>query len=428
MGRFLWTQKEDIGPTPRQGHAMAYDILRRRVVLFGGGSLGSDAFNDTWEWDGEYWTQISDIGPSPRQDHAMVYNPASQRILLFGGRQIDLNLVGIQDVGLGDTWEWDGEDWVQITDSGPIPRYGHSMAFDSNRQRTVLFAGYDPKNGPLGRALGDTWEWDGQEWTQQEESGPSPRLWANMTFDSLRNRTVLFGGEFTPVAQDVIGMPFSVGDTWEWDGLTWRQVADFGPEPAAAAALVFQGARSALFGGFDRGLGNEQLFGSTWEWDGKHWTQKQDIGPAPRKRHAMCFDSANRRIVLFGGSSATGLFGDTWEHAVQSAPGDNPQPTFALASLTLSPSTIGRPIFSRDRVLAQLTFTGAAPVGGVSVQISSSRPDGLNFPSQVSVPAGSNRFDFTIEGPNAFQRGTVGTYEISARLDSVMKTARLTVS
>lgn len=50
MSRFLWTQKEDIGRAPRQGHAMAYDRLHKRVVLFGGGTLGSDAFNDTVEF------------------------------------------------------------------------------------------------------------------------------------------------------------------------------------------------------------------------------------------------------------------------------------------------------------------------------------------------------------------------------------------
>ena len=37
--RWLWTQKEDIGPNPRAGHAMVYDADRERVVLFGGYGL-----------------------------------------------------------------------------------------------------------------------------------------------------------------------------------------------------------------------------------------------------------------------------------------------------------------------------------------------------------------------------------------------------
>jgi hypothetical protein len=39
MSRFLWTQKEDIGPSARFGHAMAYDSVRSRTILFGGSLL-----------------------------------------------------------------------------------------------------------------------------------------------------------------------------------------------------------------------------------------------------------------------------------------------------------------------------------------------------------------------------------------------------
>ena len=44
-GKLLWTQKQDIGPTPRMGHAMAFDAARGRTVLFGG-----DGFGDTCDW------------------------------------------------------------------------------------------------------------------------------------------------------------------------------------------------------------------------------------------------------------------------------------------------------------------------------------------------------------------------------------------
>jgi hypothetical protein len=56
MPRFLWTQKQDIGPSARFEHAMTYDSVRSRTIMFGGrlligGQVGS--VNDTWEWDGE---------------------------------------------------------------------------------------------------------------------------------------------------------------------------------------------------------------------------------------------------------------------------------------------------------------------------------------------------------------------------------------
>jgi hypothetical protein len=70
---------------------MAFDSARGRIVLFGGegyGVGGTSQFNDTWEWDGDIWTQVSDIGPSPRQFHAMAYDTKRQRLVLFGS--IDL--------------------------------------------------------------------------------------------------------------------------------------------------------------------------------------------------------------------------------------------------------------------------------------------------------------------------------------------------
>jgi len=137
MSRFLWTQKEDIGPSARFGHAMSYDSLRSRTILFGGSSLigGQVAsVNDTWEWNGEFWTQMADIGPPARQDHALCFDSVRQTPLLFGG------LSG-QNTSLGDTWSWNGEDWTQLDDSGPSARSGHAMVFDSARGRAVLFGG-----------------------------------------------------------------------------------------------------------------------------------------------------------------------------------------------------------------------------------------------------------------------------------------------
>lgn len=55
FGSRLWTQRQDIGPSPRMGHAMAFDASRRAVVLFGGATAleapgaGVPVIADTWE-------------------------------------------------------------------------------------------------------------------------------------------------------------------------------------------------------------------------------------------------------------------------------------------------------------------------------------------------------------------------------------------
>jgi hypothetical protein len=37
-----------------------------------------------------------------------------------------------------DTWEWDGENWTQYEDIGPAPRSRHGMAHESARRRALV--------------------------------------------------------------------------------------------------------------------------------------------------------------------------------------------------------------------------------------------------------------------------------------------------
>jgi len=53
-----WSRVSTGGPPLRNGHALAYDAARNRVVLFGGFRPGQD-FSDTWEWNGTAWSQIT---------------------------------------------------------------------------------------------------------------------------------------------------------------------------------------------------------------------------------------------------------------------------------------------------------------------------------------------------------------------------------
>jgi hypothetical protein len=149
MSRFLWTQKEDIGLSARYCHAMTFDPVRSRTILFGGnaqiGNLTEDV-HDTWEWNGESWTQMADIGPIGRWEHALCFDSVRQTALLFGG------MFGNSQIG--DTWGWNGEDWTQLDDSGPPARWGHAMVFDSARGRAVLFGGMSYTAFPTIRGSG----------------------------------------------------------------------------------------------------------------------------------------------------------------------------------------------------------------------------------------------------------------------------------
>jgi hypothetical protein len=193
--------------------------------------------------------------------------------------------------------------WTQKQDIGPSSRTRHGLTYDGVRKRVVLFGG-DPGGSPFS----DTWSWDGALWTQVADTGPSARYGLAMVFDATRQCVVLFGGAS---GSDLYGADV-FADTWTWDGTEWTQVADTGPAARSGHALAYDAARErvVLFGG-ERTLAN--LFGDTWEWDGTEWTQVQDVGPSARRAHAMAFDLTARRVVLFGGAGVNGAgLNDTW--------------------------------------------------------------------------------------------------------------------
>jgi hypothetical protein len=188
--------------------------------------------------------------------------------------------------------------WQLAATSGPGPRSFGAMVYDSQRKKVVLFGGGDP----VGHPLGDTWEWDGATWTQVATTGPSPRFDFAMSYDSGRGKVVLFGGENSTT-------PFN--DTWEWDGTTWTQVETGGPSARLDAAMAYDEATGVtlLFGGDTQGGG---LFGETWQWNGTVWSFVSNSGPSPRTTARMVYDSARHRIVLFGGVAPVSPH-DTWE-------------------------------------------------------------------------------------------------------------------
>jgi hypothetical protein len=324
MAALLWTQKQDIGPEARQSFDMAFDSTRGRVVCFGG-QTGETLVGDTWEWDGEYWTQMSDFGPAPRKGHTLAYDAVRKCTVLFGGTY----LVGFGngDDGLADTWEWDGEDWTQVADTGPDPRYFHAMTYDSKRQRTLLYGGIDFINGGALKGYSDTWSWDGNEWAQERGDGPPSRNGHKMVYDVTRDRIILFGGLVaTNISNGIIdGGNSPANDTWEYDGTLWTQVADTGPSPRAAYGMVYDGTETLLFGGWAAIISNNTKFADTWVWDGKHWTQRLHMGPGIRASHGMAYDSARNRTLLFGGNDEQSVdLGDTWKAFERPLPASAP--------------------------------------------------------------------------------------------------------
>jgi hypothetical protein len=194
------------------------------------------------------------------------------------------------------------------------------MAYDSARGVTVLFGGGLDCSFFSPCFFGDTWEWNGTDWTQRfPATSPSARYSHAMAYDSVHGVTVLFGGANEPGYS-------GFSDTWEWNGTTWTQRSPVtSPSARLAHVMAYDAAHglTVLFGGVDR---SGTYVTDTWEWDGANWAQRiPAISPLGRDNPAMAYDSVRGVTVLFGGYNYPSYtyLGDTWTFgAPRDADGD----------------------------------------------------------------------------------------------------------
>lgn len=293
-----WSQAaagSPIRPPYREGHAMAYDAARGRVVLFGGVQTNSGGsqlavLGDTWEWDGSMWIQrLPASNPAPRFDHAMAYDSVRGKVVMFGGNAPSPG---------NETWEWDGTDWrTRPSAHRPPAQAGHAMVFDAARGKVVVMG--DPS---------DTWLWDGTDWTSIRSHSTFPsRFFHAMAYDAARQRVVLFGGLTTGWNSD----------TWEWDGATWTQRSPTTvPVARIDHGMAFDSDRGVIvmFGGrFGGNYG--ACLNDTWLWDGTNWNQDSpNTSPSPRTNFAMVHQSARGRPFVFGGRDQYQNYDESWEY------------------------------------------------------------------------------------------------------------------
>jgi hypothetical protein len=119
----------------------------------------------------------------------MVYDTARGKLVLFGGGHDAGSVV------FGDTWEFDGENWTLRADlpASPGARWAHFMAYDASCQRTLMFSGLTGTTDQFT----DTWFYDGETWTAINTlPKPPPRWDGGMVYDARSQRLVMFGGQY----------------------------------------------------------------------------------------------------------------------------------------------------------------------------------------------------------------------------------------
>ncbi len=265
-----WTQVSwsGPGPSPRNHAGMVFDQGRSRVVLYGGYDQ-IQGLSDTWEYVGQSWVQVNTVlNPGPRGDVGMVYDTARGVTVLFGGAP-----------GTGgfyhDTWEYDGTDWHPIaTIHSPPGSVDGRMTYDETRGRVVLVTAWQ---APEFGWVNETWEYDGVDW-QYVTQAPSWRYNFGLAYDSARQRVVLFGGY-----QHGGGYTCELADTWEYAGQVWTQITTPHTPPGRCGHAMTYDSGSQAIVVFSGDVGAARFVPDMWRYNGADWTQVAPLHVPPAR-------------------------------------------------------------------------------------------------------------------------------------------------
>lgn len=255
------------------------------------------------------WTDRTDPDHKPvgRFGHGLAYDPVRNKTVLFGGS------VNGPPPFLDDTWEWDGDAWHDVSPTNPPEgRLYHDLAYSSVHGGAVLVGGLPQLE--FVSAKNDVWLWNGA-WTELAPGGDElPILYGHgLAFDSAREQLVLYGGYGEDENRHV----------WELDGAGWKDRGELAISPGSVDmfSMAYDAAheRTFVFGGVSPAGVSDNPFvprsDQTYLWSGNGWSSVTAKRPSPRSGMASAYDSKRGRIVLFGGTDGEFYDDETWEYA-----------------------------------------------------------------------------------------------------------------
>ena len=275
-------------PVGRTFHSAVYDSVNSRMIIFGGcsftGIYCTSYLNDVWVLTNANsvsgtpsWVQLTTAGtpPPPRWAQAAAYDAVNNRMIVYGGDN--------QDIVFSDTWVLSNANglggtptWTQLTPSDGLPEGGDSscVAYDAVNNVLIEFAGNSQNFGGDANSVWTLSNANGSGgspvWKKLISNGaagaPPKRDGAVAAYDSANNRMMVFGGN----ANTATGFP-QLNDAWvltNANGVSgtpkWTRLSPMGTKP---------GGRTSAVGGYD---------------------------------------SANNRLIIYGGGSWDANFFSTW--------------------------------------------------------------------------------------------------------------------
>lgn len=270
-------------------------------------AIGS-SFTGTATHTGDAFS-LSPSVPRFRTYPATIYDSANHRVIVFGGKD---------DNGayLNDTWELKlpssnnpNPTWRQMSPSGtpPTARTAMVYVYDSVAERMIIFGGTN------GSALGgfyalDTSTTDGS-WSTFDPAGTDPgnRFTSAGIFDATNRRMIIFGGWTTADNNDTwsITLPDDLANS------VATQLSPGGTLPSARSehAMIYDSAnqRMILFGGWGAAFYNDvRVLSLTL--GSEAWSSPTISGTPPsiRSSHVVVYDPVNQRMVVTQGREQQG--------------------------------------------------------------------------------------------------------------------------
>ena len=193
-----WHEIEHAPLVRPQHAAMLYDPRRGRVVMFG----PTYQSRQLWEWDGRTWTAIDNGAPEALGMEFSV-SAAGELILLARGPFPE-------PLPPTRIWAWTGATWQQ-REAGPA--MANLQASTSTPDGTIYF--YQSWERGLTEPVMHKRDVSGL-WTQLPIAvNPGIRYTEAAAWDSSRQRMVIYGGTTRDNQY--------LSDTWEFDGRAWSR-------------------------------------------------------------------------------------------------------------------------------------------------------------------------------------------------------------
>ncbi len=258
--------------------------------------------------------------PKTRRSHSLVYDSVNKRYLLFGGWNGTTRYNDVWELSADDRFGSSPPQWRKLNPTGtpPSARTTHLAFFDATGNRMVIHGGYDGSDKNDTYALDVTTRYS-EAWSTLSPTGTAPvaRSQASGAFKASTRKAYVQGG--------LVGAGDYRNDLFELDLSTtngsWTQLkaedASGNPPSRADHSMVFDTANNRLliFGGYD---GTNRL-NDLWRWDiaGASFAEVSDgTPPGVRHMHVAVYDENNSRMIVWGGRNGTAssnYLSEIWE-------------------------------------------------------------------------------------------------------------------